>query len=232
MKKLILLFSIALSISLVSCDDCRDVTCLNGGTCVEGICECPIGFSGATCELEDKCLSEDVDCQNGGTCDDGDCDCPNGFSGDECQIEDRCITQDPNCLNGGDCVNGECDCPEGYTGDRCETLVGPTPQELEGDWDTYDQCTTSGSAAYTLDISLDGPGKLLLTDIYDGFFFADVEATYNGFFITIPEQDPDDDDYLIEGTGRMSFDKDSIYWDFTITDPALFQDFCDAESER
>ena len=32
------------------CDDpCKDVTCLNGGTCLEGTCECPTGYEGADC---------------------------------------------------------------------------------------------------------------------------------------------------------------------------------------
>jgi len=33
-----------------SCDDpCKDVTCLNGGTCLEGTCECPTGYEGTDC---------------------------------------------------------------------------------------------------------------------------------------------------------------------------------------
>lgn len=32
------------------CDDpCKDVTCLNGGTCLEGTCECPTGYEGVDC---------------------------------------------------------------------------------------------------------------------------------------------------------------------------------------
>jgi hypothetical protein len=31
-------------------DPCADVTCANGGTCLEGTCDCPEGFSGETCE--------------------------------------------------------------------------------------------------------------------------------------------------------------------------------------
>jgi len=29
---------------------CEQITCLNGGTCIEGNCDCPQGFTGATCE--------------------------------------------------------------------------------------------------------------------------------------------------------------------------------------
>lgn len=31
-------------------DECKDVVCENGGTCVNGTCECPIGYEGANCE--------------------------------------------------------------------------------------------------------------------------------------------------------------------------------------
>ncbi len=30
-------------------DDCQDVVCLNGGTCVSGTCECALGYEGADC---------------------------------------------------------------------------------------------------------------------------------------------------------------------------------------
>lgn len=35
---------------LTSCtDECKDVTCLNGGTCLAGTCECPAGYEGTDC---------------------------------------------------------------------------------------------------------------------------------------------------------------------------------------
>ncbi|MEM7657090.1 MAG: calcium-binding EGF-like domain-containing protein [Bacteroidota bacterium] len=33
-------------------DPCADITCENGGTCVEGTCNCADGFEGTTCETE------------------------------------------------------------------------------------------------------------------------------------------------------------------------------------
>ncbi len=40
------------SIYFIGCkaDPCKDIECQNGGTCVEGICECPEDFEGISCE--------------------------------------------------------------------------------------------------------------------------------------------------------------------------------------
>lgn len=47
----ILFFLFALAIFSTSCkDECKDVNCLNGGICDEGICDCPVGFVGENCE--------------------------------------------------------------------------------------------------------------------------------------------------------------------------------------
>lgn len=31
-------------------DKCKDVSCLNGGTCSDGVCKCPSGYTGSNCE--------------------------------------------------------------------------------------------------------------------------------------------------------------------------------------
>jgi len=70
--------------AFTSCDDCADVNCLNSGTCISGACECPTGFSGTSCEIEDVCLAGAVSCNNGGTCDNGECDCGEWYDGEAC----------------------------------------------------------------------------------------------------------------------------------------------------
>jgi len=68
-------------------DPCDDVVCQNGGTCDEGTCLCPDGYSGVNCEIFDPCF--DVNCQNGGNCIDGNCICERGYIGESCELETR-----------------------------------------------------------------------------------------------------------------------------------------------
>lgn len=44
----------AMSFNSCTTDPCKDVDCGENGTCVEGICVCDAGYSGANCETEDR----------------------------------------------------------------------------------------------------------------------------------------------------------------------------------
>ena len=52
LKSTLLLMSVIFMVlSIQSCKDaCEDVECENGGTCLEGYCECPIGYVGTNCQ--------------------------------------------------------------------------------------------------------------------------------------------------------------------------------------
>jgi hypothetical protein len=88
------IFSILLSLFITilfldSCkkDDkdnpCASITCENGGTCNNGTCDCPSGYSGNKCQtLTNPCAN--VTCLNGGTCSVGICNCPAGYTGANC----------------------------------------------------------------------------------------------------------------------------------------------------
>lgn len=85
-------------VSLSSCkkkDQCDTISCLNGGTCSDGQCECINGYSGNRCEVEPIDTTTTIDpcggivCNNGGTCVDGSCACAVGYEGISCDIEWR-----------------------------------------------------------------------------------------------------------------------------------------------
>ena len=80
--------------------------CQNGGSCWEGKCCCPAGFSGSKCEIKlDLCTVSS--CYNGGTCQASlngfTCKCLDGFTGAYCQNQvDHCLSKP--CQNNGTCV--------------------------------------------------------------------------------------------------------------------------------
>jgi len=50
-RKLLVIISLSLLTTLISCgDDCDDVICYNGGVCDDGDCNCPLDYSGSSCE--------------------------------------------------------------------------------------------------------------------------------------------------------------------------------------
>lgn len=138
MKKLLYLFmAVGLSLAVSSCNKCKDVSCENDGECVDGECDCPTGFSGDECEVEDKCVTNNVTCENDGECVDGECDCTAFFYGETCS---------DYCLN-GTYNNGTCDCDAGFEGESCETY---SRDKYKG---TYTYTTTCNTQTQTSEIT-------------------------------------------------------------------------------
>jgi hypothetical protein len=82
-------FTIFISTGYIACtkDECKDMACKNGGSCISGKCNCPAGYTGTNCEKYDPCAA--VSCKNGGNCIDGKCNCPEGFEGKYCEAYEK-----------------------------------------------------------------------------------------------------------------------------------------------
>lgn len=80
------IFLIFLSISSCKKDLCEGKVCFNGGTCSNGTCICPNGFTGEKCENSPD-ICQNISCFNGGYCSNGLCVCPQGYSGANCSQE-------------------------------------------------------------------------------------------------------------------------------------------------
>jgi len=129
-----LVFILGLCIGCDPADLCEDTQC-GPGVCIDGSCECPCGFSGVNCEIEDGC--------NGVVCCNGECDpqtdtcrCDPNYYGQSCDIL---------CVN-GEFVNGSCNCLPGYEGLGCQI---ESRNGFLGWWSCQEWTLTSGSSDTT-----------------------------------------------------------------------------------
>ena len=67
--------------------------CLNSGTCSNGKCNCPDGWTGSTCQTKQGNIPCPNNCSNNGTCDSntGKCKCNIGYNGVNCVKKDSII---------------------------------------------------------------------------------------------------------------------------------------------
>uniref|UniRef100_A0A915BW90 EGF-like domain-containing protein n=1 Tax=Parascaris univalens TaxID=6257 RepID=A0A915BW90_PARUN len=87
-----------------------NITCLNGGSIIDGKCHCQPRFEGIRCESEP--------CLNGGmkssSSSNGKCHCPYGLTGEKCETITHCVE------GKGKLVDGKCKCTDRWTGLFCQ----------------------------------------------------------------------------------------------------------------
>lgn len=181
---LIYLFTLALSFSFTSCNQC-------------------IGPFG----------KEKIVCDNGGTCNDGECDCLKGYTGETCSQVDLCELNDVVCVY-GDCVEGDCICDEGYEDESCnlETrakFIGTYRVDEEGcaGLDTF------GFYDIEIERNLLNGTGITISNMFNAQqfsingIFSDVDATVQtgSANFNIFNQSPDDNDKSLSGSGSIDF---------------------------
>jgi hypothetical protein len=181
-----------LTLSISGCDDCKDVTCDNGGTCNDGTCSCLAGFSGTNCEIEDLCTTQPIDCKNDGVCVDGTCDCKSAFQYYGATCSDHCVN--------GTYADGNCTCNEGIEGDACDVF---SRDKFVG---TYVYASDFVTNSQTSKISLGKyeEGDAWKVEMSNISSTGDTKATaeINGDHISIPKQN-------VTGQGGQRFSVES-----------------------
>ncbi|XP_021358133.1 fibropellin-1-like [Mizuhopecten yessoensis] len=114
--------------------NCTTITsCENNGFKVLSatgiICQCPYGWMGARCEIDEDECADPSTCQNNATCINRPgsfiCACQTGWKGHHCEADiDECVANP--CMH-GTCNNSQgsyqCICEKGWIGTQCETDI-------------------------------------------------------------------------------------------------------------
>lgn len=129
---------------------CKDMVCGNGGTCKDGVCTCPDGFTGRLCESRvpaGNCAG--IVCYNGGTCKEGTCLCASGYQGTFC---DTGIN-----VNFAGTYSVQAQCQQGGGGSYTVVVRADTANPFRvfvTNLGNYTSCTTGELAGFVLGQSL------------------------------------------------------------------------------
>ncbi len=104
-------------------------------------------------------------------------------------------------------------CRSSYEGNRCEVLSRP---KFEGQWNAID---TPGNLIYIDTISAgSGFAGLTISKNFAGNYFSHpIYANANGVNISIISQQPDSNNYFLQGIGTISSNDSMITWLYQIT---------------
>lgn len=111
-----------------------------------------------------------------------------------CGEDDPC--KDVSC-GSGVCIDGTCDCDLGYLSDA----EGSCTINATGSYTVSQDCIPT---VYNAVISAGSNNNQLLIANFWNAFVAKVTMDVNGGSVTIPRQEPDGDDFFVEGSGTWT----------------------------
>lgn len=133
--------------------------------------------------------------------------------------KDEC--KDVNC-NTGTCneSDGSCTCPTGFEGTSCETEMRTKFYKNNTAWNATDRKTGSTTdLVYTSSVV---PGTAI-TEVkignFSDLFNNSVTATVSGTTINVALQEPDNDNYTVEGSGTYNAADKTITWNYKLKSP-------------
>ncbi len=139
-----------------------------------------------------------------------------------CGDSDPC--KDVECGANGACFEGTCICDEGYEQDANGQCTVLTADKFIGQYSVEEDCSASASSSYTTTITAGtGLNGVNITNFW-GLFQNSVKATIDGNTITIARQEPDNDDYFVQGSGTVvvgANGKSTITFTYTVSDESV-----------
>jgi hypothetical protein len=121
----------------------------------------------------------------------------------------------------GTCLEGIVTCDPGYEKNAdglCNDEV--RAKFVHAPWTVSDTCSQSGTASYTVSITTSTASilEVKITNFW-GTFVNQATATVDGNTINIARQQPDNDNYLINGSGTINDARNEIRWNnYNISD--------------
>jgi hypothetical protein len=135
-------------------------------------------------------------------------------------VATACGNADPcdgvDCGAQGSCSAGACTCNDGYVkgaGGKCDTEARA---RFLGSWTASDDCPSSGTRSYLVTVTASAAGLNSVELTNWASFTQPVTATIAGDAIAVARQEPDNDNYYVEGTG--TFTTTASTWSYIISD--------------